>query len=204
MIETTLKLIEEKLNEFYAFIDDVEPNMAVLSSIVGHDGAPLSESKDKVVISVVNIKNENAISTYQRSSNPRRDDVASIVSPPLYIDLYLLITANFEGNRVKYLEALKFISYTIRFFQQHRYFNKENLPGLNTALSQLTFTMENLDYQLLSHLFGMIGAKYLPSVHYKVRMFPYQESPVKYKTPVMKGGRNMAHMPVLTGAANGV
>lgn len=189
MIESTLKLIEEKLNEYYTFIDDVDPNMATLSTIIGQDGAPLSDSKDKVVISVVNIQNENYISVYQRNSNPRKDDNASIISPPLYIDLYLLFTANFEGNRVKYLEALKFISYTIRFFQKNTYFNKENLPGMDERLQQLTFELANMDYQLLSHLFGMLGAKYLPSVHYKVRMFPYQESEIKGKIPVMKGGK---------------
>lgn len=190
MIESTLKLIEQKLNEFYTFIDDVEPNMAILSTIIGQDGAPLSDSKDKVVMSVVNIQNETTISVYQRNINPRKGDSTSIVSPPLYINLYLLFIANFEGNRVKYLEALKFISYTIRFFQQNTYFNNENLPGMDDRIKKLTFEMENMDYQILSHLFGMIGAKYLPSVQYKVRLFPYQDYVVKGKTPVMKGGKS--------------
>ena len=187
MIAKTLRLIEAKLSEFYTFIDDVDPNMAVLSTMISQDGSPIVDSQDKVVMSVVNIQNETVMSTYKRYDTNSKDGSLSLISPPQYINLFILFTANFEGSRDKYFEALKFISYTISFFQQNNYFNKENLPGLDEQIDKLAFEMVDLDAQQEGHLFGMLGVKYLPSICYKVRLFPYQDNTVKAKLPKVKG-----------------
>lgn len=187
MIESTLSLIEKRLSEFFNSLDESHGNnRAILCNMINQDGSVVQDTKDKVVMALTNIQYETVISTYKRSS-PAAKGEFNLISPPLYINLFIMFTANFEGDRNKYGEALKFISYTISFFQQNSFFNKQNLPGLDPRITQLAFEMTNLDDQELSYLIGMFGAKYLPSVYYKVRLLPYQEGDVKAKIPVLKG-----------------
>jgi len=100
----------------------------------------------------------------------------ALIPPPLYIDLYVLFYANFAERN--YAEGLDAISRTISFFQQNPRFTRDNLPGLDPAIDKLTFEFFNLDLQTQSRLMESMGAKYLPSVYYKVRMIPFHNEVV--------------------------
>ena len=86
-----------------------------------------------------------------------------------------------------YPEALKFISSVIEFFQGKSLFTHQNTPMLSENANRLTVQMVNMDLQQLSNLWGNIGAKYIPSVIYKIRMLTYNENMIQEEVPRVLG-----------------
>lgn len=187
LIETTLKLICQKLNGSFSNIDRQGDDWVVLSNIVDHEGRMFEETKDKIVMFLANIQHETVISTYNRTVAVK-DNTYAVVAPPIYIDLFVICFANFYGRN--YAQGLGMISQTISFFQQNPWFNHENLPGLDDAIDKLTFEISNLEMVDLSYLMGMLGTQYLPSVFYKVRMLPFAGDAMQAEVPAARGLQN--------------
>lgn len=183
-IQTTLELVKQKLNEFFRNADPKADDWVILSNIVDHEGHPHDPAKDKVVMCLANIQHETTISTYNRAT-PVKGDQYAVVAPPLYIDLYVLFFANFYNKN--YPEGLGMISRTISFFQQNPVFTHDSLPGLDPVIDKLTFEMFNLDMTGLNYLMGLMGAKYLPSAYYKVRMIPFDSAAMQGQVPAAQG-----------------
>jgi hypothetical protein len=184
LIQTTLELIREKLNETFKIADPRPEDWVILSNIVDQEGRAYEQAKDKVVMFLANIKYETIISTYNRAV-PTKGNQYAIVTPPLYIDLFVLFFANFYDKN--YPEGLGVISQTISFFQQNPWFTHDTLPGLDPVIDKLTFEMVNLEMTDLNYLMGMIGAKYLPSVYYKVRVIPFNGEAMKGQASGVQG-----------------
>lgn len=183
-IRGTLEQVSKRLNEFIRNAIPRPEDWVILSNIVEQDGLPYEEAKDKIVMFLANVQRESTIST-ANPNVPIAGDRYARVSPPIYIDLFVLFYANFSGK--SYAEGLSAIAMTIRFFQQNLWFTHENLPGLDPRIDKLTFEMTNLDPVDLSHLMGLAGAKYLPSVYYKVRMIPFVSDAIQSETPAVQG-----------------
>jgi hypothetical protein len=171
VIQNTLRLISERLNEALAAADPKSKDWVSLSNLVNQTGQPFPNAKDKIVMCLANLQHETFVSSYQ-AAVPVANGQFAVIAPPLYIDLFLLFYANF--GELNYSDGLGMISNTIAFFQQNPYFTHDNLPGLDPAIDKLTFEFSNLDLMSLNYLMGMMGVKYLPSVYYKVRMIPFQ------------------------------
>jgi hypothetical protein len=183
-IFTTLELIRQKINESFKNAHPRTDDWVVLSNIVDHEGRPYEEAKQKIVMLLANIQNEAMISTYSRTVPTGADHFVAI-APPLYVDLYVLFFANFENKN--YRDGLEMISETISFFQQNPWFTPDNLPGLDPEIKKLAFEFSNLEMTDLNYLMGMLGAKYLPSVYYKVRLIPFQSGAMKELVPGVRG-----------------
>jgi len=187
-IAKTLSLICNKLNEY--LMNTVDKSLvsgnrcAVLSNLVDHHSQPIPQLDDKIVMFLANIQHETTISTYQRNVPTANNDF-EVVTPPLYINLYVMLFANFQ--HLRYVQGLDMISRTISFFQQNPYFNHQNLPGLDTEIDKLSFEISNLDITDLNYLLGLAGVKYLPTVYYKVRMLPFAAQSMKAETPAVRG-----------------
>jgi len=166
VIQTTLELVRQKLNESLRNADPVMDDWVILSNIADHAGRPYEPAQNKIVMILAGIQQETTITNL-----PPARRVSEVAAPTLYVDLFVLFLANFyDGN---YPAGLGMISETISFFQQHPVFTPDNLPGLDPAIDKLTFEMNNLALADLNDLMQMIGAKYLPSVYYRVRMIPF-------------------------------
>jgi hypothetical protein len=185
----TLEQIRRRLNEFINAAHPRPGEWVRLSNLTDDSGNPPESIKDNLVLVVANIQKETTVSTYN-SATPIRSDSFAIVSPPLYIDLFVLLYANFSEQT--YPEGLAIIGRAISFFQQNLWFTHSTLPGLDPAIDRLTFELTNLDLVELNLLFGMMGAHYLPSVYYKVRMFPFQSGAVQAEVPAAQGVGNPA------------
>ena len=183
-IQTTLELIRQKLNESFRNADPRNEDWIILSNIVDQEGQAYEQAKDKVVMFLANIQYETIISTYNPTASTQSNQYA-LITPPLYIDLFVLFFANF--NDKNYPEGLGVISKTIGFFQQNPWFTRDNLPGLDDEIDKLTFEMVNLEMTDLNYLMGMIGAKYLPSVYYKVRVIPFRSGAMRGQVSPVHG-----------------
>lgn len=187
MIDTSLTLIKDKLNEFLREKNDLDRNKALLSNMINQDGSIAVKGQNHVVISLVNVEHETVISTYNRNV-PAGENKVGIVNPPVYVNIYVLIMCYFEGEN--YLEGLKYLSHVISFFQTNCVFNRDNLPGLSAGVDKLTFELSSIDPSSLSYVLSMTGAKYLPSVYYKVRMFTFQNYAIRSEVAVISQGQN--------------
>lgn len=184
LIRTVLELLRQQLNQFFANTDPRQEDWVMLANIVDQDGRPFSSAKDKIVMTLANITHETIVSTYAPTVKSKGGSYA-VVTPPLYIDLYVLFYANFYDDN--YRQGLTMISRTISFFQQNPMFDANTLPDLPKAIDKLTLEITNLDLLEVNYLMGMLGAKYLPSVFYKVRMLPFVSGAMEAVTPPVSG-----------------
>jgi hypothetical protein len=191
MIDSSLILIKNKLNEFLREKNDLDKDKAILSNMINQDGSLAVSGQNHVVISLVNVEHETIISTYNRYVSTG-DNKTGIVNPPVYINIYVLIMCYFEGKN--YTEGLKYLSYIISFFQTNSTFNRQTLPGLGPGVDKLSFELCSIDPQKLSYMLSMTGAKYLPSVYYKVRMFTFQNYAIQSEVSVISSGDNPANL----------
>jgi hypothetical protein len=89
-------------------------------------------------------------------------------SAPAFLNLYLMVAANFPGNR--YPDALEYISRVISFFQLNPVFDRNSSPAMDENIDKLILDIENMDRRDLHNMWGMFGGKYMPSVIYRMRM----------------------------------
>lgn len=185
MLTTALSFITQELNDYFnRTFQPLEPK-AVLSAHVSLDGTPVADIVNKVSITLINLEPE---ATIRNATAARRSPDSSLqLHPTINLNLHVLFAANFG----EYTEALKFLGGTLNFFQSHSLFTPQNSPRLDAGLDRLAVELETMSYQEWSHLWGVLGTKYMPSVVYKIRMVPIQGGAVLGSTsPLTSVGLN--------------
>jgi hypothetical protein len=86
----------------------------------------------------------------------------------------VLFSVHFKNYNV----GLQYLSLIAKFFQSKRYFTPKNSPRLDEEVSYLNLELYTLNFEQINQMWGAIGAKYRPSVLYKVRMLTIQEDEV--------------------------
>lgn len=167
MILACVNHIASQLNQFLRRRFELSEDIVVVSNLVGQDGTMESQTNNRLAVFLTNIEKDSMPS--RPKVNPLAMSERTVVaSQPIYLNLYLMIAANFTGSN--YPEGLKFISDVIAYFQQQQVFNHQNSPELDPAIDKIIVDVENVKNHELSNLWSMYGAKYVPSVVYKVRM----------------------------------
>lgn len=184
MIAKTLTFITELLNQELKMSFGFNDNRVVASSLVNPDGSMPSNAENKIVISVVNLEHETSMKSMSNYMTDGANNYAKI-APPVHLNLYLLVSANYDSNN--YIEANKVLSAIIGVFQANPYFNRQTNPEMQAPLEKLTMEIFNLPINELSHIWSGIGAKYVPSIIYKVRMLSIQEEIIKKEVPSVAG-----------------
>jgi hypothetical protein len=185
MIKRVLELIQKQLNGFLQNIDVPGDQWVVLSNVVNHEGHPYEDAQGKIVMFLANITHETTVSTYHSTARAKSGGGYVAVQPPLYIDLFVLFFANFYDRQ--YSEGLRMISRIVGFFQQNPIFTHDTMPDLDPSIDKLTIEMVNLDLVEINYLMGAVGAKYLPSVFYKLRMIPFDGGAMRAEVPAARG-----------------
>jgi hypothetical protein len=187
MIHTAVNHLAGQLNQYLRRTFDLSEDIVVMSNIVEQDGTVVSNINNKVVLCLVNIAKDNLASHQAQGYGAGGPDRLATTSPPLCINLYLMVIGHFSGNN--YSEALKFLSHSIHFFQRCPVFDHQNTPDLDQGVEKLVLEIENLTIQDLSNVWGILSGKYLPSVLYKVRMVSFDSGDIKRQTPTIKEPR---------------
>lgn len=188
MIAKALMFITDILNQELEMSYGAMDKPVVASSLVNADGSSTDTTENKIVISVVNIERETSMpaSTYVTDATKKYGKVA----PPLHLNLYVLVAANYSANN--YLEANKMLSTVLGVLQANPFFSKQEYPNMQEPLEKLTFELFNVPINELSHIWSGIGAKYVPSVIYKIRMMTVQSTIIKKEIPGITGLGNDA------------
>jgi hypothetical protein len=166
-LHSVVSQLNTYLNNRFSNVED----KAILGPILSEEGSIPEGNRNKVIMTLVNMEQETArpyAQVYKRDDS----DMLRRLSDPLNFNLDILITALFTN----YDEALKFLSETVYFFQSHNFFNHNNTPRLSPNIDQLTFEVIKLTYSETHNLWTALGAKYMPSVLFKMRMLSFQDS----------------------------
>lgn len=174
MIDKAFVFIQNFLNREIKMRFGIDDERVIAESLVNPDGSNSDSVMNKIVVSLVNIEHETTASANPYISGNSND--YNKVPIPVFLNLYLLIAANYESGN--YPEALKMLSSVIGVFQANTYFTRSKNPEMPRPLEKLTFEIYNLPINELSHIWGGLGAKYVPSIIYKVRMITIQENKI--------------------------
>lgn len=175
MIHQVLPIVVGELNDFFQHRFDSAEDKVVMANIVNQDGTIAIEGENKVVVTLINVERDGS---NQMAGNGGPN-------PPVHINLYVLFGAYFNNNN--YVEALKFISGVIGFFQGKNTFNHHNTPMYPSEASQVRMEIVNIDFRELSNLWASLGAKYIPSVIYRMRTLNMDEDIINDDMPPIAG-----------------
>jgi hypothetical protein len=184
LIRQGLEVIKKEIQTFLDLKDaeGIREVVVVASNILNEEGKlQFKESNNDgtshhVVISLVNIEEEKHL-----KSPPKTNEISAHVlakqNPEIHINLYALFTA-FSSH---YETSLGIISDVIGFFQSKPLFNRSNTPSLDTKIEKIIADLCSLSFEQQNHLWSSMGAKYMPSVLYKLRMLIIDEELIKDK-----------------------
>lgn len=164
MIQTALVFIKKKLDQYLVNRFNLDESITVLNHLLSPDGSYPQKNQNKMVITLINLDYDTN-KQYQDSQQRVKDNGIARINPALLFNIDLLFTASFDD----YEEALKFLNATIAFFQSHNSFNAKTTPDIPNGIKMLNFEIENASYFEIHNLWSAMGAKYQPSIIYKVR-----------------------------------
>lgn len=126
---------------------------------------------EKVVMTIVKTEEESAL---KNQPNHQRNPVTNSLeyrNPAVFLNLYLLITANYND----YLNALTQLSRVIGYFQHQRAFrdtdsNVSLPPGSLIQHFDFNISMVSPSFEQLNHIWSIQGGKNLPSALYKMQL----------------------------------
>ncbi|WP_343690603.1 DUF4255 domain-containing protein [Chitinophaga sp.] len=180
MIYETLSCVADEINQYFNRQLHLSEDKVVLSAIVNQDGSVAIQGENKVVLTLINVEKEPLGNTVPGFNNGY---VTARSTPPVCINLYILFAAYFSSNN--YPEALRFLSFIIAYFQSRNVLSSANTPSLDRRIEKLMFEMESLSTERLNNVWATLGAKYMPSVIYKMRMLTFDEGMIREYRPVV-------------------
>ncbi|HEX6427023.1 MAG TPA: DUF4255 domain-containing protein [Niastella sp.] len=173
MINESLQFIADELNKYLVLKmgPTTEPPRLVLGNVSRlFDGdAAAALLVNKVIMSMVNVEEDRIAK--QQENFVRTDISTRYKSPPLYVNLYVLFSANRSG----YSDSLQHLSYIMQFFQFQHVFTPITHPALDTRIQKVIVDLCTLNFEQVNHLWSTLGGKYIPSVLYKVRQLTIDE-----------------------------
>lgn len=196
MLHTSLSFLTNELNEFLKLRTGTSDDRVFLTS-VATESSGLKIPDKSLGLSLMNIEEERVFKD-QKSSYINRNGIAEHLNPEIKLNLYILISANFQDKESSdsedYIEGLKQLSHAISFFQSKNVFTVDNSPGMlehDPEMIKLVVELYSYSFEQLYNFWTVVGAKYLPSVLYKVRLITYQERAVLDSSlPIEKIGIN--------------
>ncbi len=169
MIESALEYTKDCLSERLKNQFGTTDSKVILNGLVDVDGRLHDKNNNKVVVTLLNLEEETAKPYYDRY-RATADGKWKDKSPPLRLNVDLLITSIFGD----YKEALKFLDAAIGFFQVNPVLTANNFANIPPGIEKLEFDIEKVNYFNMHSLWSAMGAKYQPSVIYKMRLISYQ------------------------------
>lgn len=179
MFNRILTALKDELNEFIKLKDPINfglLDIVVLSNLVDQTGSLAfvgnnnNQAEHKVVITLVNVEEEKIFKEQQYFKKTATDNIITL-NPELKIQLQVLFTA----YSTSYETSLLILGFVISFFQKKSVFTNQNTPSLNGSTAKATIELQTLSSEQTNHLWGYLGAKYMPSLVYKISLLTFQE-----------------------------
>ena len=171
MLYESMHILKEQLDSYFSDIGlnrtTELQNIALWESGKDED----SQLNEKLIITLLRMEEEV---TLKNSPHVKvNENKSEYLNPPLHLNLYLLIAANFKN----YDTSLISISKVIEFFQGKKVFTSSNTVYNrdNVAfeiLDDFRFILEiySPSFEELNNIWGTLGGRQMPSVIYKVQL----------------------------------
>lgn len=164
MLDQSLTFLENRLNQHFMREKNINEKQLVLSNISNNDNDKDARNTNKIVMSLVNIEEDANI----KNINASIPTSTAVEAAPFHLNCYVLFSAQFEGN--SYTTGLSYLSSILSFFKNNAIFSQQNAPELNPDLIRLTVELSNQSFETMHYLWQALGAKYHPSLLYKMRL----------------------------------
>jgi len=184
MIDQALIFLGEEINDFISNKDLRYRGLevAMVSDLVDEKGELTFKKRlmsntggDFLLLTLINVE-EETIGKSQLPYLKHPDQSYDLLNPDIKVNLYMLVSAvSTKDERERYTNCLRLLSYAIGFFQFKSVFDKLNAPSLPAQVEKLIVELVSPTFEQQNHIWGGMGAKYMPSVLYKVRMLVYRE-----------------------------
>lgn len=175
MISKALQFTNTSLNQFLKNKFGLSDDVVVTNRIIDQNGTVPVENQNKVIISIVHVGQETVKSFYNRNNRMANGNYENKPIGERY-NIYILIAPNFE----EYNETLKFLNASIQFFQINGALDANTSSTIPKGITRLEFEFEKGDGYLQMHnLWSALGAKYQPSVIYKMKLISIASNEVR-------------------------
>ncbi|NOQ72963.1 MAG: DUF4255 domain-containing protein [Crocinitomix sp.] len=187
MLDKALHFTSTALNQFLKNTFSLNEDKVVMNNLISPNGDIPDENKNKIVLSLLNIEQETNKQFYGRNQQLNNGSYVN-VNPSERFNLDLLFSSNFQD----YTETLKFLNATIQFFQANSTIDRTKYSNLPADIDRLNFDIEKITYHEMHSLWSAMGAKYQPSVIYKLRLITIQAEETIQTIPYVQGIDNKA------------
>ncbi|MCG8574696.1 MAG: DUF4255 domain-containing protein [Flavobacteriales bacterium] len=165
MIDTVLQFTANSLDQFVRNQFGLNESKVLINNLIEADGSVPKPNQNKLVISMINIAQETNRQFYVRNQRLSDGSFSNVRRPERY-NIDLLVSSSFDD----YTETLKFLNSGIQFFQINPVVNSSSYSNLPEGIDRLEFEVEKISYFEMHNLWSAMGAKYVPSVIYKMRL----------------------------------
>ncbi|AXG69267.1 hypothetical protein KORDIASMS9_01487 [Kordia sp. SMS9] len=166
MIEKALQFTGKTLNQYVKMKFGLDDDVVVINPIIDQTGAVPKENQNKIIISLIHVEQETTKQFYNQNQRVSDGNYVRKSLSHRY-NLYTLITPNFDN----YIEALKFLDASIQFFQINEMVDATKSAEIPKEISKLEYEFQKGEnYMQMQNLWTALGAKYQPSVIYKLRL----------------------------------
>jgi len=184
LIGSVLDLMQEELN---GFLGKKEPRYlehppVLVSDLVDQKGdwafslgGENEVQQDRVIVTLINIEEE----TFGKAQLPyvkKNDHSIDLLNPEIKLNLYVLFSSfSNKSESERYLNCLNIISYVVLFFQSKHVFDHQNTPNLAQGIEKVIMELVSLTFEQQNYMWSTLGAKFMPSVLYKLRLLVVRE-----------------------------
>jgi Pvc16 N-terminal domain len=188
MINEALNFIKNQINDHLDLQNGnaVGEKLIVLSNVALGSG-DWAIPPQKMGISLINVEEEKVFKD-QQTQFKNSEGQYQQYNPELKLNLYVLVCSNYVNDPqiaddTKYEQGLKQLSSVIGLFQGKNVFTPQNTPAMANpeykSLNKLIVELYSYSFEQQFNFWSILGAKYLPSVLYKVRLLAFQEKEVQ-------------------------
>lgn len=174
MISKALILLKDIVNDYLSTNSGWGSSDTDFGQVAFVDSANVHDPDFKmgaITLLLVNVEEERSV----RPADPYRralaDGTEQRVSPPVYLNLYVLFAARFTD----YTLSLHYISLILQFFLTHRVLDHESTPSMDDGIEKLAMDLLTLPFAEQNNLWSSLRTAYQPSLLYKVRMVVFQD-----------------------------
>lgn len=198
MLRTALKFIESDLNRFMTTRDGGSyPNPpAVLAGLVKRDGN-IQNEVGNIYITLTHLEEERLENKQPVYRNNTLTGRMQVFQPPVHMNAYVM----FSAVQSDYATALRDLSLVATYFQHYNVFRPDQYLNLNAdasdpagkpwqTIQEMTAQMYTVTYEQQSYIWSCLGAKYVPSLLYKLRLLiVFDQDTEKEATPILEGAQ---------------
>ncbi|WP_298423858.1 DUF4255 domain-containing protein [uncultured Kordia sp.] len=166
MIEKAFQFTAQTLNQFIKNKFGLDDDAVLINRIIEQNGKVPEKNKNHIVLSLIHVEEETTKQFFNRMQPVSDGNYAKKPLANRY-NLFMLVTPNFDD----YSEALKFLSATMQFFQTNELIDATKYANIPEEIGKLEYEFQKGDgYMQMQNLWTALGAKYQPSIIYKIRM----------------------------------